>query len=291
MLHTIQNQYLTVAASEKGAELQSIRAFDGTEYLWQGDARYWKDRALNIFPYVARLTEGQYEMDQKRYKMPIHGLAPYVRFSFSGGEGDAMTFVTTDTEETRNHYPRRFAFRVSYALREDTLSVTYEVENRDEKALFFGLGGHPGFNVPLRTGLRFSDYRLEFSQPCQPRRIGFTPDCFLDGTDAPFPLEGGTQIPLRHELFDDDAVVLTDMTREVTLFTPMDAHGLTVSFPQMPYLGLWHAPETEAPYLCIEPWCTLPSKQDEIAVFERDELLCLLPGELLRNQWQIRFFW
>ena len=202
-----------------------------------------------------------------------------------------MTFVTTDTEETRNHYPRRFAFRVSYALREDTLSVTYEVENRDEKTLLFGLGGHPGFNVPLRTGLRFSDYRLEFSQPCQPRRIGFTPDCFLDGTDAPFPLEGGTQIPLRHELFDDDAVVLTDMTREVTLFTPMDAHGLTVSFPQMPYLGLWHAPETEAPYLCIEPWCTLPSKQDEIAVFERDELLRLLPGEILRNQWQIRFFW
>lgn len=289
MLHAIKNQFLTITASEQGAELQSILACDGTEYLWQGDETYWKDRALNIFPYVARLTEGQYEMDKNRYRMPIHGLAPYMRFSFSGGQDDTMTFTARDTQETLNSYPRHFVFRVSYRLRENVLSVIYEVENRDGKTLFFGLGGHPGFNVPLRAGLGFADYRLEFSQPCWPRRIGFTPECFLDGTDAPFPLEYGRQIALRHELFDNDAVVLTDMAREVTLFTPEDSHGITVSFPQMPYLGLWHTPKSDAPYLCIEPWCTLPSKQDEIAVFERDALLRLLPGEVYCNQWQIRF--
>jgi galactose mutarotase-like enzyme len=26
----------------------------------------------------------------------------------------------------------------------------------------------------------------------------------------------------------------------------------------MPYLGIWHKPRTEAPYVCIEPWCGLP---------------------------------
>ena len=60
MNHTIQNEFLTVTAAEKGAQLQSILGRDGTEYLWQGDAKYWSDRALNIFPYVARLTEGSY---------------------------------------------------------------------------------------------------------------------------------------------------------------------------------------------------------------------------------------
>ena len=76
MLHTIGNQYLTVTVSEMGAELQSILGNDGTQYLWQGDPAYWKDRALNIFPYVARLTQGRYVIDGEEYAMPIHGFAP-----------------------------------------------------------------------------------------------------------------------------------------------------------------------------------------------------------------------
>ena len=76
MLHTIQNESLSVTVNELGAQLWSIRAADGVEYLWQGDARYWADRALTIFPYVARLWQGQYMLDGQTYRMPIHGFAP-----------------------------------------------------------------------------------------------------------------------------------------------------------------------------------------------------------------------
>lgn len=48
---------------DAGAQLLSIRASDGTECLWQGDPAYWSDRAPNLFPYVARLTEGKYYLD------------------------------------------------------------------------------------------------------------------------------------------------------------------------------------------------------------------------------------
>ena len=58
MLFHISNQFLTVSVSDRGAELMSILGSDGTEYLWQGDPAYWGDRAPNIFPYVARLTDG-----------------------------------------------------------------------------------------------------------------------------------------------------------------------------------------------------------------------------------------
>ena len=54
---SIQNEALAVTIASKGAELQSIRSKDGTEYLWQGDPAYWTSHAPNIFPYVARLTE------------------------------------------------------------------------------------------------------------------------------------------------------------------------------------------------------------------------------------------
>ena len=40
MEYCIENEKLRVRVSTKGAELQSIRGADGTEYLWQGDARF-----------------------------------------------------------------------------------------------------------------------------------------------------------------------------------------------------------------------------------------------------------
>ena len=157
MNHTIQNEHLTVTAAARGAELQSILGADGTEYLWQGDPRYWSDRALNIFPCVARLTNGSYYLDGQLYHMDIHGIAPYRDFRLVENTGDRMTLELAADEETLQSYPRRFVFRVTYALQGGTLAVTYEVENRDERTMYFGLGGHPGFRVPLADGASFED--------------------------------------------------------------------------------------------------------------------------------------
>ena len=73
MIYTLENDSLKVQVNSHGGELWSIQTKDGAEYLWQGDETYWKDRALNLFPYIARLTEGKYMLDGKTYEMPIHG--------------------------------------------------------------------------------------------------------------------------------------------------------------------------------------------------------------------------
>lgn len=289
MLHTIQNEHLTITAHEMGAQLWSILSSDGTQVLWQGDKQYWADRALTIFPYVARLWQGKYALDGETHEMPIHGFAPESRFVLAEKTDTRMVFAITDSEETRMQYPRRFLFRVEYALERDMLAVTYTVENRDEKPMYFGLGGHPGFNVPLEAGKAFEDYRLRFSVPCAPLRVGFSPECFVTGEDAPFPLEGDMLLPLRHDLFDEDAIVLRDMAREVTLEAENGSHSVTVSFPDMPYLGIWHWPRTDAPYVCIEPWVSLPARHGEVTCFEKQEdLVCLAPGKTYTNRWTIR---
>ena len=71
-LYTLHNDTLTVALDACGAVLHSI-VKDGAEYLWQGNARYWARRDANLFPYVGRLTDGQYLLDGKTYPMTIHG--------------------------------------------------------------------------------------------------------------------------------------------------------------------------------------------------------------------------
>lgn len=287
MIHTIKNDLLTISVSEQGAELQSILDANGTQYLWQGDPKYWSDRALNIFPYVARLTDGQYELDGQRYAMQIHGFAMYSWFTLTEKTDDRLVFTLKSSAETYNIYPRNLIFQVIYTLHQNILDTTYLVKNLDTKKMYFAVGGHPGFNVPLSKDKDFEDYRLRFAHSCDPRRVGFTKACFIDGTDTAYPLEGRNILPLRHEMFDEDAIVLKDMAREVTL-EAADGPALTVRYPDFPYLGIWHRPHTDAPYVCIEPWSSLPSTQDKIAVLkEQKDLLQLDPGGTYTNSWQI----
>lgn len=289
MLHTIQNDRMSVTVNSLGAQLWSILGCDGTQYLWQGDAKYWADRALTIFPYVARLWQGRYEMDGQTYSMPIHGFAPESEFALAEKTDTRLVFELTDSGKTFVQYPRRFALRMIYALEGDTLAVTHEVINRDERAMHFGLGGHPGFNVPLESGKAFENYRLRFGAACHPVRVGFTKDCFVSGKDTPFALEEGCLLALCHDLFDDDAIVLRGMDRRVTLEAAGGGHSVTVCYPDMPYLGIWHWPKTDAPYVCIEPWSSLPSRAGSTTVMEKREDLIHLPaGETYCNRWTIQ---
>lgn len=285
MNFTIHNEFLTVAAADKCAELQSVLGAKGTEFLWQGDPKYWCDRSLTLFPYVARLTNSQYTLDGELHEMSIHGLAPYTVFSLKEQTACSMTLEMTSGEETRKQYPREFSFQVTYRLAGNRLETVYRVENRDEKPMYFGLGGHPGINVPLSKEKSFEDYRLRFSEPAEPLRVGFTETCFLNGKDEPFPLENGTDLPLRHELFDHDAIVLRNMAKRVTLEAD-DGPKVTMIYDDMNYLGLWHWPKTDAPYVCLEPWCSLPSRDGVVEAFEtQPSLLRLEPGETGEYCW------
>ena len=118
MLYHIENAFLRVSASDTGAELMSVRASDGTEYLWQGDPTYWSDRALNIFPYVARLTNGCYTYQGKTYHLPIHGFAPTAKFTVTEVLSDSVTFTLESNPEFYEMYPFLFRFSIRYYLEE-----------------------------------------------------------------------------------------------------------------------------------------------------------------------------
>ncbi|MBQ7840055.1 MAG: aldose 1-epimerase family protein [Lachnospiraceae bacterium] len=288
MIYTIENEALKVQISDRGAELWSIQTRDGNEYLWQGDETYWADRAMNLFPYIARLTEGKYVLDGKTYEMTIHGFANYSTFSVAKQEKDHIVFELTDSEETGKMYPYAFAFRVDFSLGQNKLLVKYEVENRSDGVMYFGVGGHPGFNVPMEKGLKFEDYYLEFDKAENPVRVGFTETCFLNGEDKEYALSEGGKILMNHNLFDEDAIVLRDMAKSVTLKSDKSDRYVKVEYPEMDYLGIWHMPCTDAPYVCIEPWSSLPSRQDVIEdLAKKEDLIALEGGKVYENTWTI----
>ena len=278
MEHTISNSTIKVIASELGAELHSIKHTDGIEFLWQGAHGIWEGHAPNLFPYIARLTNGRYSYKGKYYELPIHGFAPTSRFELKTKSEACMIFSLASDSETRRHYPFDFIYEVKYEICGNVLVQTYTVINLNKEIMYFAVGAHPGFNVPLYTSECFEDYFIEFEGSCQPIRIGFSEDCFLNQRDTPFILDENKKLFLSHNLFDDDAIVLKDMAKRMTLKSRYGHHSITVQYPDMRYLGLWHRPHTTANYICIEPWSSLPSRKDIIEDLEQQENLLSLPG-------------
>lgn len=215
---------------------------------------------------MARLTNGIYRYEGQTYHLPIHGFAPTAEFTAAQKTDDAVALQIETNPELYAQYPFRFRYTICYRLEENTLHAEICVENRDEKRMYFALGGHPGINVPLEDGLRFEDYALDFGA-CAPQRVEFTPDCFVTGRKTPFALQNG-KLPLCHALFDQDVIVLKGTTGTVTLASERGSRGVRLIAPDFPIFGCWHMPKTDAPYVCLEPWSSLPSRSGVIEDLE-----------------------
>lgn len=283
MFITLKNKELTVVLDSVGATFHSI-VKDGIEYIWQGDAKYWTSRDKTLFPYVGRCKEGKYIYKDKEYKIGLHGFCG-TEFEVSDLKDTFVCFILRANETTRECYPFKFTFIVCYELNGCSISKKCNVINNGDKTMHFGFGAHPGFNVPLNGEGEFSDWYLKFDADCQPYRVEFdSVSCLLTGKTLPYPLKDMNTMPLYHEMFNDDAVVLGNVPRGVTLKSDGSVHSVHVEFPGMEFVGFWHARPSDAPYVCIEPWATLPSHNDYVEDIEKQEYMLHLPaGETYTN--------
>ena len=66
---------------------------------------------------------------------------------------ESLLVLRLDADEsTLACYPFVFTLRIRYELNQDTLRIAYEVENGGTEDMYFGIGGHPGFQAPLEEG-------------------------------------------------------------------------------------------------------------------------------------------
>ena len=256
MNYTIKNDKITVEISDLGAEMMSIKK-DNCQYLWQGESTYWADRACNLFPICGRLTGGKYIYKEKEYEMMLHGFAKISKFEMVEKAEDKITFVLKANEETKKMYPFDFEYLVQYVLKGNTIEMKYTAKNLGENTMYSAFGGHPGFNVPLDKGT-FEDYYMEFACVKPAKKMVFKA-CYMSDEVEPFILEDGKILRLKHSLFDNDAIFIKDMCKTVTLKSDKTSRSVTVKYPDFQYVGFWHKSESEAPYVCIEPWQSVPS--------------------------------
>ena len=169
MNYTIENNMLKVEISSKGAEIQSVKGIHTEyEYMWQADPKIWGRHAPVLFPIVGRLKNDEYTYDGKTYHLGQHGFARNQEFEVEKHTKESITFVLRDNEETRKVYPFKFELRVNYNLLNNLLEENFSVTNTDDKELIFGVGGHPGFNLPVNQETVKEDYYFA-TQPSEAR--------------------------------------------------------------------------------------------------------------------------
>ncbi|MBQ3017415.1 MAG: aldose 1-epimerase family protein [Clostridia bacterium] len=290
MIYTIKNEYLTVEINSLGAELWSVKDADGCEYIWQGDPEFWSGRAPIMFPICGRLYTGKYTYLGKEYELGSHGFARHSEFALKSQGESHITLSLSASEETKKVYPFDFEFDVSFILSGKELKVEYKVKNTDNTDIIFALGGHPAFNVPLDKDLCFEDYLVEFEKSCDAVRVDFSPTCFCTYEDKIYTQGGTKSINLRHDLFDDDAIFLYNTPKKIKLYSPKGKRSVTMKFDTMKYVGLWHATKKPAPYLCIEPWASVPSMDGVVDDFSwKKEMIHLAPEYTHKRHFEIIF--
>jgi len=289
-MYSLENDRLKIEVSSKGAELGSLVSKDtGTEYLWSGDATYWAKKSPVLFPIVGTLKDDTYIYNNNSYKLTRHGFARDMDFTKTGQSDVSLTMTLESTEETLAKFPFPFKLDIIYSLENDRLHVDYHVSGTGGDNMYFSIGAHPAFKIPLEEGLIYEDYYFEFEQNENALRWLISGEGLINPAAVPI-LTDSKKLPVTRDLFTKDAVVLKHLNSEkVYLKSDKSTHGVEFDFPRFPFLGLWTAKGGN--FVCIEPWCGIADSTTTNQDFVNKEGINLLtPGEIFKRRWSVRIF-
>ncbi|HAC3450268.1 TPA_asm: aldose 1-epimerase family protein [Listeria monocytogenes] len=250
----LENEVLLVEMKTAGAELTRIFHKDtGLEYLWNADSKFWGRHSPVLFPTVGRLVEDTYLVDGKPYHLGQHGFARDRDFQVIEQTEKSVRFELDADEDSLAVYPYKFKLSIIYTIEKNTVAVSYEVENTDNKRIYFSIGAHPDFNLPLTDGTTFEDYYLDFGTEENLETLCLEGP-YRSGEIKKVVDKPAQYLPLSYDLFKNDALIFEALKqKEMTIKSDKTPHFVKVSFPEFPFVGVWTA-KPGTPFLCIEPW-------------------------------------
>ncbi len=287
---TIENEMLKVTVNEQGAELNSIyHKITHLEYLWSGDPVFWAKRSPVLFPIVGSLKDNRYYYNEQAYEMGRHGFARESLFTLQQQSGNEISFRLESNLQTLQHFPFDFQFLINYRLFQNNLSVSYQVTNESKTSMYFSVGGHPAFRLPLAGSTVYEDYFLEFNAVENAGRWPISKEGLIENKELPL-LMNSNRLPLTKDLFAQDALVFKHLSSNtVSLKSLSTVHGLDFDFTGFPYLGIWAA--KDADFVCIEPWCGIAdSVNSNQQLIEKEGINRLDAGMIFSKTWTVTMY-
>lgn len=252
MEYILQNETLIIKIDSVGAELKEIiNKRNNLSYLWDGNPLHWARRSPVLFPNVGKYYNGKYLYNGKEYYQGQHGFARDMEFELKEEKDNYISFILNSNDKTKENYPFDFSLILYYELKNNEIIVGWKVINKDNKQMYFSIGGHPAFNVPLLDENR-NDCYLYFKGYDSFLNTLITEKGFAMNEKVEYKLDGG-YLPIHDNLFDYDALVIEDQNiKEISITDKNKNPYITVKM-NCPLFGIW-SPSRKTPFVCIEPW-------------------------------------
>ncbi len=271
MKYSIENQHISVKIQHKGAEICSLKSKKtNQEFMWDANPDIWGSYAPVLFPIIGLLKHDCYSYKGKEYSIPKHGFVRNnTRLELANKTEESLTLILQYNEETLKIYPFKFAFYITFELKEKTLKVKHRIENMGSEELLFSLGGHPAFRCPLNDSEDYTDYYLEFENTETADTWLLSDNGLISESTSPV-LINTKKLELTKDMFDKDALIFKKLkSKKVTLKNSKNDTSLSLAFPDFKYLGIWAKPA--APFVCIEPWLGIADSDNSTGEFEKKE--------------------
>ncbi|WP_299247328.1 aldose 1-epimerase family protein [uncultured Lacinutrix sp.] len=274
----LSNSILKIKVKPVGAELCEISSVkNNTQFMWDANPDVWGSFAPNLFPIIGALKDETYFYNGIKYSMPKHG---FVRHSedikLIKETKNSLSFSLTYNEDLLKIYPFKFEYIITYTLNNNTLNINYTVKNKDNRTIYFSVGGHPAFKCPLYNEENYTDYNLVFEteETSKTHLLNMQTGLVKNETKPVFNTKNSIQ--LKPDLFKNDALIFKDLkSRKVALVNDLRGEILNITFKGFNYLGLWAKPN--ASYVCIEPWLGIADQENASQNITEKEGIIKLP--------------
>lgn len=284
----IENSRYLVEFCKEGGEISKfLDKESGIQYMYQGDSPYWAGKNPTLFPIVGNTFDGTYEVKGKTYKFKNHGLIRYAVLECINNSEDSITFELKDSEETLKAYPYKFNYQITYALKDNKLTIVYHIKNEDDEIMPFTFGLHPGFKTPLFDSETYEDYTLSFECDEELEQLVFDPNKkephhYEDVKMKEFKLDYG--------LMEKYATLIyRNYSSSYVTLKGKEGHGVKVSIAGYPLLALWSP--VNAPFLCIEPWYSHADfEENNVSFKDREGMMELDAGQEFTTSYTIEVF-
>ncbi len=243
MLHYLENEFLKISIDTHGAELSSIfNKKENKNMLWHGDPEFWGRKSPVLFPLVGKYKDGKTTYNGKEYTLGQHGFARDSEFTLIEQADNKLVFELTSDENTLEKYPFKFRLICSFQLDNNKIIVGWDVQNTDDKTIYFSIGAHPAFYCKKgETVLSMNGENLQYSLVNS------------DGLYTPAKYDVESSFVLHDSIFDKDALIIENSNVTEVSLIDNGKNYLTMKF-QAPLFGIWSPTKKNAPFVCIEPW-------------------------------------
>lgn len=276
---------LEIQSKRQGAELTSIK-LNGKEKLHQGK-EYWNRHAPILFPIVGKIKNDETIINGQIYKMGQHGFARDMEFEEIEKTANKHRYLLKSGKQTLEKFPFEFELYVTYEITAgNEITTRYEVLNKNQKEMIFGLGGHPAFICDYSS----ENYEIEFENIENQIQFLQLENGLLSNKSADNILKEN-KILLLKNTFENDAIIMKNIksNRVVLQNNKTNKKILEFDFTGFPYLALWS--KIGAPFVCIEPWFNTADKVNSNGEFkDKENILKLKSNNKFECQYKVKFF-